>query len=37
MRDRHLLTLDEAAITVAACDYAPKVWERYNRFVALVS
>jgi putative selenium metabolism protein SsnA len=37
MRDRQLLTLDEAAITAAACDYAPKVWERYNRFVALVS
>jgi putative selenium metabolism protein SsnA len=37
MRDRQLLTLDEAAITAAACDYAPKVWERYNHFVALVS
>jgi putative selenium metabolism protein SsnA len=37
MRDRQLLALDEAAITAAACDYAPKVWERYNHFVALVS
>ncbi len=37
MRDRQLLTLDEAAITAAACDYAPKVWERYNHFVALVT
>jgi putative selenium metabolism protein SsnA len=32
MRDRKLLTLDEAAITTAACDYAPKVWEQYEHF-----
>jgi cytosine/adenosine deaminase-related metal-dependent hydrolase len=32
MQDRRLLTLDEAAITAAARDYAPKVWERYNHF-----
>jgi len=33
MRDRKLLTLDEAAIADAAREYAPKVWERYNHFV----
>jgi cytosine/adenosine deaminase-related metal-dependent hydrolase len=34
MRDRKLLTLDEAAIAAAARDYAPKVWERYNSFAS---
>lgn len=32
MRDRRALTLDEAAVAAAARDYAPKVWERYERF-----
>jgi putative selenium metabolism protein SsnA len=32
MRDRELLTLDEAAVAAAALDYAPKVWERYAYF-----
>jgi cytosine/adenosine deaminase-related metal-dependent hydrolase len=32
MRDRQLLTLDEAAIAAAALDFAPKVWERYAHF-----
>lgn len=36
MRDRQLLTLDEASIAAAARDYAPKVWERYNYFVQQV-
>jgi putative selenium metabolism protein SsnA len=36
MRDRRLLTLDEAAIAGAAQAYAPKVWERYNHFVQQV-
>ncbi len=36
MRDRQMLTLDEATITAAARDYAPKVWERYNYFVQQV-
>jgi len=30
MRDRHLLTLDEAEIAREALELAPKVWERYN-------
>ncbi len=30
MRDRQLLTLDEAEIAREALDLAPKVWERYN-------
>jgi putative selenium metabolism protein SsnA len=30
MQDRHLLTLDEAAIAEEALDYTPKVWERYT-------
>jgi putative selenium metabolism protein SsnA len=33
MRDRHLLTMDEEAITAKARDLAPQVWERYNTFV----
>ncbi len=33
MRDRQLLTLDEAAITAAARQLAPKIWERYRTFV----
>jgi putative selenium metabolism protein SsnA len=32
MRDRELLTLDEAAVAAAALDYAPKIWERYAYF-----
>lgn len=36
MRDRQLLTLDEAAIAAAAQEYAPKVWERYNHHVQQV-
>ncbi len=32
MRDRQLLTLDEAAIAEAARAHAPRVWERYNHF-----
>lgn len=31
MRDRQLLTLDEAAITARARELAPSVWERYNQ------
>jgi putative selenium metabolism protein SsnA len=30
MRDRQLLTLDEAAITARSRELAAKVWERYN-------
>jgi putative selenium metabolism protein SsnA len=36
MRDRKLLTLDEAGVSAAARDYAPKVWERYNYYVRQV-
>jgi putative selenium metabolism protein SsnA len=32
MRDRQVLTLDEAVIAAAARQYAPKVWDRYNHF-----
>ena len=31
MRDRNLLTLDEAEIAAEALALAPKVWERYTR------
>ena len=31
MRDRQLLTLDEAEIAAEALALAPKVWERYTR------
>lgn len=31
MRDRRLLTLDEAAVTAEAMTLAPAVWERYRR------
>ncbi|MBN2306049.1 MAG: putative aminohydrolase SsnA [Anaerolineae bacterium] len=31
MRDRRVLTLDEAGIAAAARAYAPKVWERYEQ------
>ena len=31
MRERQLLTLDEAAIAAEALDLAPAVWERYTR------
>ncbi len=34
MRDRELLTLDEAAIAEEALALAPAVWERYNANVA---
>jgi putative selenium metabolism protein SsnA len=30
MKDRQLLTMDEAEIAAHARDYAPKVWEAYN-------
>ncbi len=33
MRDRQLLTLDEAAITARARQLAPEVWGRYEAFV----
>lgn len=33
MRDRHLLTLDEASITARAREIVPGVWERYNALV----
>ncbi len=32
MRDRKLLTFDEATITAAAREHAPAVWARYNEF-----
>lgn len=34
MKDRQLLTLDEAEITAHARELAPKVWENYNKFVS---
>lgn len=34
MRDRRLLTLDEAAIAAEAQALAPTIWERYNRIAA---
>lgn len=33
MRDRKLLTMDEAAISAHARQLAPQVWERYQSFV----
>jgi putative selenium metabolism protein SsnA len=33
MKDRELLTLDEAAITAEARELAPQVWERYESYV----
>ncbi len=33
MRDRQLLTLEEAEITARARELAPDVWERYQQFV----
>ncbi|MFM8320848.1 MAG: putative aminohydrolase SsnA [Chloroflexota bacterium] len=33
MHDRRLLTIDEAAVTAHAREMAPRVWERYERFV----
>jgi putative selenium metabolism protein SsnA len=36
MRDRHLLTLNEAAIAEEAMALAPGVWERYTQQVARV-
>jgi cytosine/adenosine deaminase-related metal-dependent hydrolase len=33
MKDRQLLTLDEEKIAAEARELAPKVWERYERFV----
>jgi hypothetical protein len=32
MRDRQLLTLDEAAIAAEARELAPEVWERYESY-----
>jgi cytosine/adenosine deaminase-related metal-dependent hydrolase len=34
MRDRHLLTLDEAAIAAEARALAPNVWARYARYAS---
>lgn len=34
MKDRELLTLDEAEIAAKALEIAPKVWERYQKEVA---
>ena len=36
MRDRQLLTLDEAEIAREALALAPAVWDRYARFAAQV-
>jgi putative selenium metabolism protein SsnA len=36
MKDRHLLTLDEAAIAEEAMALAPAVWDRYNEYVKQV-
>jgi putative selenium metabolism protein SsnA len=36
MKDRQLLTLDEAEISAKAREIAPKVWERYQKEVAKV-
>jgi putative selenium metabolism protein SsnA len=33
MRDRVLLTLDEASIAARAREAAPKIWQRYEQFV----
>jgi putative selenium metabolism protein SsnA len=33
MRDRKILSLDESAITAKALELAPKVWERYQKYV----
>jgi hypothetical protein len=33
MRDRRLLTLDEAAISARAGQLAPAVWKRYHSHV----
>nr|MBN1229249.1 putative aminohydrolase SsnA [Anaerolineae bacterium] len=33
MRDRRLLTLDEAAITEKSREIVPAIWERYRQFV----
>jgi hypothetical protein len=30
MKDRHLLTLDEAEITARARELAPRVWRRFE-------
>lgn len=37
MRDRVLLTLDEAAIAAEALTIVPQVWERYQRLAAAVT
>ena len=34
MKDRQLLTLDEAEISAKAQELAPAVWERYQKEVA---
>jgi hypothetical protein len=33
MKERELLTLDEAEIAAKARELAPAVWERYQKFV----
>jgi putative selenium metabolism protein SsnA len=33
MKDRVLLTLDEAAITAEARELAPQIWERYQKYI----
>ena len=35
MRDRQLLTLDEADIAAQAREMAPRVWERYTKFASV--
>jgi hypothetical protein len=37
MKDRQLLTLDEAEIAAKAMELAPGVWERYERQVGNAS
>ena len=32
MKDRQLLTLDEAQIAAHAREIAPRIWEKYNQF-----
>ncbi|HMZ08688.1 MAG TPA: hydrolase, partial [Anaerolineales bacterium] len=37
MKDRELLTLDEAEITARAREIAPRIWSKYEEEVAKVS
>jgi len=37
MKDRKLLTLDEAEIAAGAKEIAPRIWEKYQEEVAKVS